>query len=395
MAYEAPSGSLSLPEPPSASPSALTQPQVKAFAELKALCGKNDVYWPASELEDHPAHGSNADNDLLYNSPPDDLIFQLTFNRRYLRARSYDPQAAYKQYSTSAAWRRKYKLDETYDNAEIEKFGRMNGVVSHSPRPNSHKYHVDCILTHPAQQQPQWTGRRDKKGLPLMVYVISEIRPEDLSQIAKDDPELSSIFLPAEYVTRFTQRLCTQLPHPTDGHGGVIIDKTTNIVDLSNVGLRKFWTLRSLLQTASSMATAHYPETVERIFVVGAPYFFPTIWSLATRWFDPATTRKIVVLQASQATATLRQFIEPENLPKRFGGSLDWAMGMHPILDAETKSIVGRLADTWIEGPIRYISRPEGDVLMAVGSEDGKVRRDVLAEFLGKQPPSVPLSHGL
>lgn len=228
-----------------------------------------------------------------------------------------------------------------------------------------------------------------------MVYVLSEIRPEDLSQIAKDDPELSSIFLPAEYVTRFTQRLCTQLPHPTDGRGGVIIDKSTNIIDLSNVGLRKFWALRSVLQTASSMATAHYPETVERIFVVGAPYFFPTIWSLLTRWFDPATTRKIVVLQASQATATLMQFIEPESLPKSFGGGLDWAVGMHPILDTETKSIVGGMADTWIEGPIRYISRPEGDVIMAVGSEDGKMRRDILAELPVKQPFSVPLSHGL
>lgn len=221
-----------------------------------------------------------------------------------------------------------------------------------------------------------------------MVYVLSEIRPSDLSQIAKEDPELSSIFLPAEYVTRFTQRLCTQLSHPPDPQGGLIIDKSTNIIDLSNVGLRKFWNLRSLLQTASSMATAHYPETVERIFVVGAPYFFPTIWSLVTRWFDPATTRKIFVLQTSQATATLTQFIELENLPKRFGGKLDWEMGMHPIPDVETKGMVGRLGETWIEGPIRYISRPEGDVLMAVGSEDGKLRREVLVEFPAKQSPS-------
>lgn len=218
-----------------------------------------------------------------------------------------------------------------------------------------------------------------------MVYVLSEIRPSDLSQIAKEDPELSSIFLPAEYVTRFTQRLCTQLPHPPDPQGGLIIDKSTNIIDLSNVGLRKFWNLRSLLQTASNMATAHYPETVERIFVVGAPYFFPTIWSLVTRWFDPATTRKIFVLQTSQATATLTQFIELENLPKRFGGKLDWEMGMHPIPDVETKGMVGRLGETWIEGPIRYISRPEGDVLMAVGSEDGNLRREVLVEFPAKQ----------
>lgn len=144
MAYEEPLG---LPETPLASPITLTQPQVKAFAELKALCGRNDVYWPASELEDNRPHESNDDNGLLYTSPPDDLIIQLTLDRRYLRARSYDPQAAYKQYSTSVAWRRKYKLDETYDNAEIERFGRMNRVVSYSLRPNSHKHHVNCILT--------------------------------------------------------------------------------------------------------------------------------------------------------------------------------------------------------------------------------------------------------
>lgn len=238
------------------------------------------------------------------------------------------------------------------------------------------------MLTQWHQQQPQWTGRRDKTGIPVMVYVLSEIRPEDLSQIAKEDPELTSIFLPAEYVTRFTQRLCTQLPHPAGA--GSIIDKTVNIIDLSNVGLRKFWGLRTILQTASSMATAHYPETVERIFVVGAPYFFPTIWSLVTRWFDPATTRKIFVLPASQAKVTLMQYIEPENLPKRFGGGLEWSMGMHPVPDAETAGMIGSLADAWIEGPMRYMSRPDGDVIMAVGSKDGELSREVLVELSKK-----------
>ena len=224
-----------------------------------------------------------------------------------------------------------------------------------------------------------------------MVYVLSEIRPEDLSQIAKEDPDLSDIFLAAEYVTRFTQRLCTRLSHPDstgEAGGGGVIDKSTNIIDLSNVGLRKFWNLRGLLQTASSMATAHYPETVERIFVVGAPYFFPTIWSLVTRWFDPATTRKIFVLPASTARATLEQFIAPENIPTRFGGGLEWETGDHPAPDEETRTMIGKLTGGWVDGPIRYIARPGGpggDVLMAVGSEDGKPRREVLAEFTREQ----------
>ena len=231
--------------------------------------------------------------------------------------------------------------------------------------------------------QPQWIGRRDINGIPVMVYVLSEVRPEDLAQIGKEDPQLSSIFLAAEYVTRFTQRLCTRLPHAAgiEAGGGVTIDKSVNIIDLSNVGLRKFWNLRGLLQTASSMATAHYPETVSRIFVVGAPYFFPTVWSLVTRWFDPNTTRKIFVLSSGSAKETMLKYIRKEDLPVRFGGELEWNMGDHPNPDEEAKALIGNLKDGWIEGPIRYLSRPEGDLLMAVGSVDGEPRRQVLAEY--------------
>lgn len=284
--------------------------------------------------------------------------------RRFLHARDYDPSAAYKQYSASAAWRRQTKLDATYDNVDVQKFGRMNRV------------------------QPQWTGRRDRHGVPVMVYVLSEVRPKDLAQIGKEDPQLSEIFLAAEYVTRFTQRLCTRLPHAEgiEAGGGPTIDKSVNIIDLSNVGLRKFWNLRGLLQTASTMATAHYPETVERIFVVGAPFFFPTVWSLVTRWFDPNTTKKIFVLSAAQQKETILKYIDIKDLPKRFGGELEWNMGDHPNPDEAAKKMVGKLKDGWIDGPIRYISKPEGDVLMAVGSVDGKLRREVLVEY----PPERP-----
>ena len=209
-----------------------------------------------------------------------------------------------------------------------------------------------------------------------MVYVLSEIRPEDLAGIAKEDPGLSSIFLPAEYVMNFTHRLCSRVQND-----GTVVCKSVNIVDLSNVGVRKFWSMRSLLQTASKMATAHYPETVERIFVVGAPYFFPTIWSVVTRWFDPATTKKIHVLSASEVTEKLTTFIAPENFPKRFGGTLNWTFPMQPIPDPEITELIGGLAEKWVDGPIRYISKSDGDVLMAVGSQDGQLRRDTLARI--------------
>jgi len=87
------------------------------------------------------------------------------------------------------------------------------------------------------------------------------------------------------------------------------------------------------------------------------------------------------VLQANEVTEVLLRFVERGDLPRRFGGELEWEMGMAPVLDEEARAVVGKLAEGWVEGPIRYVSRPEGDVLMAVGSVDGKVRREVLAEF--------------
>jgi len=47
----------------------------------------------------------------------------------------------------------------------------------------------------------------------------------------------------------------------------VPITNSTNIVDISHVGLTQFWNLKGHMQDASVLATAHYPETLDRIFV--------------------------------------------------------------------------------------------------------------------------------
>ena len=66
--------------------------------------------------------------------------------------------------------------------------------------------------------------------------------------------------------------LCTAL---TDrDHPRTPITQSNNIVDISGVGLKQFWNLRTHMQDASTLATAHYPETLDRIFV---RFSFPSI----------------------------------------------------------------------------------------------------------------------
>lgn len=78
-------------------------------------------------------------------------------------------------------------------------------------------------------------------------------------------PKLIRLFALYENLTRFAQPLCTQL---TDReHPRTPITLSTNIVDVGGVSLKQFWNLKGHMQAASQLATAHYPETLDRIFV--------------------------------------------------------------------------------------------------------------------------------
>jgi hypothetical protein len=67
-----------------------------------------------------------------------------------------------------------------------------------------------------------------------------------------------------ESLTRFVTPLCSMVPR---SHPETPISQSNNIVDIQGVGLKQFWNLKGHMQDASVLATAHYPETLDRIFV--------------------------------------------------------------------------------------------------------------------------------
>lgn len=151
-------------------------------------------------------------------------------------------------------------------------------------------------------------------------------------------PGLLRLFALYENLTRFSHPLCTNLQDRE--HPDVPVTMTTNIVDISGVGLKQFWNLKNHMQAASQLATAHYPETLDRIFIIGAPGFFNTVWGWIKRWFDPITVSKIFVLSAAEVKPTLEAFIDPKNIPKRYGGDLDFEFGQLSVLDPMWEGVV-------------------------------------------------------
>ncbi len=86
------------------------------------------------------------------------------------------------------------------------------------------------------------------------------------SAIAGPSPsKMLRLFALYENLTRFVMPLCSAVPGRPNPETPV--DQSNNIVDISKVGIKQFWNLRTHMQDASTLATAHYPETLDRIFV--------------------------------------------------------------------------------------------------------------------------------
>lgn len=88
-------------------------------------------------------------------------------------------------------------------------------------------------------------------------------------------------------------------------------------------------------------------------------------------------------------TSTLKEYVDEENFPKKYGGKLEWKFGDMPNLEPAIAD-----AMTWHEdirqngnrtfpiGPIRWEYNEHGDMeATAIGSEDGKPRKRVIAQL--------------
>lgn len=226
-------------------------------------------------------------------------------------------------------------------------------------------------------------------------------------------PKMLRLFALYENLCNFALPLCSMVRDRPFPHTPV--SQSSNIVDISNVSLRQFWNLKNHMQDASQLATAHYPETLDRIFIIGAPSFFPTVWGWIKRWFDPITVSKIFILSKATTLSTLEEFVDRANIPKKYGGELDYTFGELPKLDPEIAAHLEwvqpeRLSagkgeaqkehksgevNTFPSGPIRWTKTENGDMLAtAVGSQDGKPRERKVAIFKNPANATGPAEAG-
>ena len=101
-----------------------------------------------------------------------------------------------------------------------------------------------------------------------------------------------------------------------------LLETCCTIMDLKGVGLSNATQVYGYLQKASGISQNHYPERLGKLYIINAPWGFSTIFSFIKKWLDPVTVNKIHVLGGGYKSELLAQ-VDPENLPKQFGGACE------------------------------------------------------------------------
>ncbi|KAK6528610.1 hypothetical protein TWF281_009848 [Arthrobotrys megalospora] len=326
----------------------LSDEQASALMDFKVLLSDKQLYSPEVIIDEKKSVPATHEDSYLL---------------KFLRAGRFNLAAAFRQFETTERWRKNGGIDEIYDDFDVKEFEETR------------KYY------------PQWTGRRDKNGVPIQVYEVGALDSRKMNmyyQSAKSGAKSTKSTLPAttqrliviaEHSTNFVVPLCSSIQTRPDPEAP--IETTVNIVDITGLGFTQFWALRNHLKDASTLAQSYYPEALEKVFVIGAPSGFMKIWDWAKGWFDAATTSKIFFLSPDNLASTLREHIDVDNIPKKYGGNLDWQFGDAPDLDKELRSaLVGAECHDipFTPGTLRWKESDGKQSVIAVGTENGKRR---------------------
>jgi len=209
---------------------------------------------------------------------------------RFLRARKFDLPQAKAMLLAAEEWRKTFGVDDIVKNFDFKE----NAEVS--------KYY------------PQYYHKMDKDGRPIYIQRLGLLDIKALYSITTPERQLHSLVY--EYEKCFNERLpaCSAVcGHP--------VETFCTILDLKNVSLSNFYSVKDYISQASSIGQDRYPETMGKFYIINAPWAFAAVWAVIKPWLDEVTVNKINILKSSEYQAKLLSQIDKENLPVEFGGS--------------------------------------------------------------------------
>lgn len=145
-------------------------------------------------------------------------------------------------------------------------------------------------------------------------------RPIYCERVGQTDPSSLMEQLTMEELQRFHVRSMEQVTFLKDRLSqkrGVMLYKHNVILDLNGLGMSimssSFYKpFKSLID----IDQYYYPETLNKLYMVNAPWIFRTFWAIVKPWIDPATRERILVCGTDQ----LKELMDENDLPDFLDG---------------------------------------------------------------------------
>ncbi|XP_022738080.1 random slug protein 5-like [Durio zibethinus] len=205
--------------------------------------------------------------------PSSKEVDDFTF-RRFLRARDLDVEKASAMFLKYLNWKRNFV---------------PNGSISPSE------------VTHEIEQNKMFLQGSDKKGRPIAVLLA-----------ARHFQHKGGVEEFKRFIVYIFDKIFSRLP---PGQEKFIIIGDLEGWGYANSDIRAYLGALSLVQD-------YYPERLEKLFVVHAPYIFMTAWKIVYPLIDHKTRKKIVFVENKRLKTTLLEEIDESQLPETLGGTL-------------------------------------------------------------------------
>ncbi|CAJ1441599.1 unnamed protein product [Effrenium voratum] len=158
----------------------------------------------------------------------------------------------------------------------------------------------------------------DKKGQPIQIQNggLAGCRFADMSRfVGGQEQVLASLVRFQELQAARMEESSRRLGRP--------ITKQVVITNALGMPLRPQPAAVAAFKDFLLVSSRYYPESLAVLFVVNAPPVFVMLYRVIQTWLDPVTASKIQVL-GKDFQSTLLEHIDADQLPRNYGGSVDF-----------------------------------------------------------------------
>lgn len=213
----------------------------------------------------------------------------------FLAAEKGNQEKAEKRWVATVAWRREFDMKN----------------ILRRPHPK-----FDIIKQH----FPHWFHFTSKENYTVYVERSSKINLPALKEAGVTQEDLLYHY---RFVTEFMWVYLNK-KLPPEGRG-------MTILDIEGMGMRSVGgEVLDFIKKASKFTGDHYPERCGHIYVLNAPWYFKTIWTMCKTFVDPVTVAKTHICKAADVKKELLKQLDAEYLPSLFGGDCKTELGQSP-----------------------------------------------------------------